>query len=349
MKILETGSINKILVIRLSSMGDVILTTSFIRQLKNRFQRAEIDFCVAGPFSEILKFNPHIANIVEYNKNNSINNINLQKKALRDKNQGKKYGLIIDLQKNFRSCHFRMGLGENILKVNKNRLKKIALVKFKKNLYGDIALIPDIYSLAAQPAGVATDGKGLELWLEKDAAAGEYLPLIEKPDNTHRNRIAIAPGAFHYTKRWPAEKFAKLIRELKNKYKSEIILVGGVKDSDLCKMIIEKSGVDAEDLSGATSILESAGIIDECRLLITNDTGVMHIAAARQVPVAAIFGSTVREFGFTPYRVKHEIIEKNIPCRPCTHTGRAECPLGHFNCMNLISVGDVLGAVERLI
>ena len=109
--------------------------------------------------------------------------------------------------------------------------------------------------------------------------------------------------------------------------------MGGASDKNICQEILEKTNNFPNDFSGEISILKTAEILSSCDLLVTNDTGVMHIAAARQVPIIAIFGSTTTDFGFAPYRIKHKIIEFDLNCRPCTHIGRSECPLKHFNFM----------------
>jgi ADP-heptose:LPS heptosyltransferase len=339
--------INKILVIRLSSMGDVILTSHLIRILKKSYPEAQIDFAVSKQYSEIYKYNPNISNIFEYDKslpNSKI--IELRNEFLKS-NGIEKYDLIIDLQRNIRSMNLRNGIYNKLVKVKKHRLNKLSLVYFKNGLMNPTKSIPEIYLESLSELGIKDDGKGLELWLPEEKDYDKYPPEIR---NTNKNieRIAIAPGAFHFTKRWLPEGFTGLIIKLKEKFNAEIILIGGKSDIEICGQI--KSGVNfkVSDYSGSESIIETARLIDSCDLLITNDTGVMHIAAARQVPVVAIFGSTIAAFGFSPFRVPNIIIEKQVPCRPCTHIGRDSCPKKHFNCMKLISAEDVIDGVNKL-
>jgi heptosyltransferase-2 len=140
-----------------------------------------------------------------------------------------------------------------------------------------------------------------------------------------------------------------LAENLFKKNSCEIVLLGGVADKEICEKISQNASFKITDKSGATSVFETARELDSCNLLITNDTGVMHIAAARRIPVVAIFGSTVTEFGFAPFRVENRVVEiEKLPCRPCTHIGRAECPLGHFKCMNLITPDAVLKSAGEL-
>ena len=326
-------------------MGDVILTTSFLRQLHNKYRDASIDFATALPFAEILKYNPRINRIFEYDKSAAQKEIIEQRNNFIREGGFEKYDLAIDLQKNLRSKMLLSGISKNNLYYKKRRLHKLSLVYRKKPL-GPVMPIPELYRMAAEAAGVEDDGSGLEIWLPGESGLDSY-PPFEKNSVPDKIRIAMAPGAKHITKRWPSEKFAELANMLIEEKDAEIILLGGKEDKEICGYIADKCGGKAKDHCGKTNILETARIIDRCSLLITNDSGVMHIAAARQTPVAAIFGSTVPAFGFGPFRVQHEIIEKPVVCRPCTHIGRAECPKKHFDCMKLISVSDVLKAVER--
>ncbi|HYF03289.1 MAG TPA: glycosyltransferase family 9 protein [Patescibacteria group bacterium] len=356
----------KILVIRLSSMGDIVLTTAFVRQLRAQFPQAEIHFLVGKRFKEILECNPHISKIIEYDHSLQRQEILVFKKDFVKTLSFKKYDVVIDLQRNLRSWEFRRGLAKKVLKVEKARFEKIALVRFKKNFFKNTT-IAERYRRTAAELDIQDDGRGLELWLpeERKGEKGigrtkhrkENYPPESKPHHVLRithyasrvTRIAIAPGAHHFTKRWPLEKFAELAEMLFKKYSCEIVLLGSVADKEICRKISEKLSFIAIDRSDATSVFDTARELDACDVLITNDTGVMHIAAARRIPVVAIFGSTVTAFGFAPFRVENRIVEvSDLPCRPCTHIGRAECPLGHFNCMNLIAPDTVLKSVEEL-
>lgn len=339
--------INNILVIRLSSMGDVILTSSFIRQLRKSFPNSRIDFITSKSFSEIYKYNPHISHLWEYEKEFTFKDIVDLKGKMKSDLQKKRYDIVIDLQKNLRSKVLRSGLGDKYLFVKKLRLNKLSLVYFKRPLLKNILAIPEIYRLTVSHLGVEDDGNGLELWLPYDLK--DY--HIEKEIFEQKNSmtIAIAPGAFHETKRWQKEKFLELMLILRKKYNTHFKLIGGIKDKDITDWIKSKIDFEFEDMTESNSIIKTTIAIDTSDMLISNDTGVVHIAAARKVPVVAIFGSTVKEFGFFPYKTKYEIVEKAISCRPCTHYGLSKCPKGHFDCMNKITVDDVLDSVEKLL
>ena len=326
-------------------MGDVILTTSLVRQIKKTYPNSKIDFLVAKPFSEIYKFNPYISNIIEYDKTKSKTEISKFRDGL-IRNNSFIYNYIIDLQKNRRSIFFLKGLGEKIFTVKKNRLHKLSLVYFKRPKVKNLS-IPHVYLETAAELGIIDDKLGLEIWLPEEANSSGY-PPHSRQLNKEISKIAIAPGAHHFTKRWPADKFIALIKELKSRYKAEIVLIGGKTDRDLCSEISSALPFEVDDQSGSTSILKTAEIINSCDLLVCNDTGVMHMAAARRVPLIAIFGSTVKELGFMPFRSPNIIVEKNVKCRPCSHIGRHKCPKKHFNCMNLIETDDIISAIINL-
>jgi ADP-heptose:LPS heptosyltransferase len=339
----------RILVIRFSSMGDIVLTSALIRQIKIKYPNAKIYFAVSKEFSEILEYNPRIDRVIEYSKEASINQIvNLKNNLRREFNDGK-FDYVIDLQHNLRSQIFRSGLGKRYLLMNKRRLHKLSLVYLKKPLFKGIIPIPEIYRFTASELGIEDDGLGLEIWMENEKGLSYYPPAENKINDTKSLKIGIAPGAYHNTKRWQESNYIKLINELKSSVKAEIMLIGGIKDTDITDEIKNQISGDFDDATNSNSILRTVKKIDECSMLISNDTGVVHIAASRNIPVVAIYGSTVKDFGFIPYRVKSVIVEKEIPCRPCTHIGRDKCPQKHFDCMNKITVNDVMNAVEDLI
>ncbi|MGA2295927.1 MAG: glycosyltransferase family 9 protein [FCB group bacterium] len=330
-------------------MGDVILTTAFLRILRHSYPQSDIDFLVSSKFKEILENNPNINNLIEYDKSKSILEILKYKQFIKNKNNFKKYDIVIDLQNNLRSFIFSLGLGIKKYRLNKQRLNKLSLVFLKKPLKSLISNIPEIYINSVPKLGLKDDSKGLEFWFPEDKINKSYPGETTNSPNADNLKIAIAPGAHHYTKRWFSSRFSELINQIIEKYNAEIYLIGGVDDKPITDQIKSELNFEINDFSNSSSILKTAGIISQCNLLITNDTGVMHIAAARNVPVIAIFGSSVKDFGFTPYRVPNTIVEKEVPCRPCSHIGRSKCPKKHFNCMMKIQVEDVLSAVTDML
>jgi ADP-heptose:LPS heptosyltransferase len=173
--------------------------------------------------------------------------------------------------------------------------------------------------------------------------------------HTFDHVIGLCPGAKHFTKRWQREKYAELGIRFARERKAKILLFGGPAEREDCqyvaRTIAAACGADAvTDHSGTLRLMETAAAFDYCDVVVTNDSGLMHIAAARQRKVVAMFGSTVREFGFGPFGTEAIVLERTgLTCRPCTHIGRASCPLGHLRCLNDIGVDEASAAVTKLL
>jgi heptosyltransferase-2 len=165
----------------------------------------------------------------------------------------------------------------------------------------------------------------------------------------NKDYITIAPGAKHFTKRWPADSYSQLIERLQQETNIPVVLVGGNDDVEVSKQILQQCPDGAAiSVAGQLSIRETAALIGHSRLLITNDSGLMHVADALAVPLVAIFGSTVEELGFFPSSPKAIVIEnRGLSCRPCSHIGRGRCPKEHFRCMLEISPFNIFRAVQE--
>lgn len=326
---LSNSSIKKILLVRFSSLGDVLLTTPVIRALKNKYNEATIDFVVKSQFKDVYSNNPGIDHLLIYDKSEAIN--------LKAKLRAKKYDLVIDLQNNWRSRSLTRRLNTEIIRFNKPTLKKLLLVLLKINLLKEKKSIVERYAEAIP--GLKLDGPGLELNIPP-----EIKPTLEYG----KLYIGICPGAKHFTKRWPAEYYIKLGNEL-SAQGIQIAVFGGSSEKALCELIASK--IDGcINLQNNDDLYQLAADMKMCKLIISNDSGLMHITSAIKVPVVAIFGSTVQEFGFAPYMVKNLILENNfISCRPCSHIGRSGCPKKHFKCMYDLTPQIVLDHINKLL
>ncbi|HZW38258.1 MAG TPA: glycosyltransferase family 9 protein [Ignavibacteriaceae bacterium] len=307
------STINKILIIRLSSLGDILLTTPLIRSLKKQYPKLQIDFLVKEQYKDLLVLNPYLSNVIIYRS--SKEELDNLKNILKSND----YDAVIDLHNNFRSLDIRKTLRVKSYIFRKRSLKKFLLVKFKVNLLKDA---PQISVRYADSINIKLDEEGLDLFTNKASAINE----------TNEKYICFAPGSRHFTKMWPEEYYIQLGKMLTNAgYK--IVLVGGTSDAAICKHINDDI-IGSINLGGKDDILQIAADIKKCKLVVCNDSGLMHIASAVKIPVVVMFGSTVKEFGFTPFRVRNLILEnKLLSCRPCSHVGRANCPEGHFKCM----------------
>lgn len=336
-----------ILVIRLTSMGDVVLATPLVRQLRRTYPNARIDVAVSERFAGVWANSPHVACVWPvpsvHASEGGLDELKLEMLESLSGEWGGEYDLIVDLQHSIRSATVRRGLGRTVVLAPKYRLEKLALVYLKRRPLVITSIVDRYRSTVAHLPLVPDDG-GCEVWLPEERSSGRY-PLAHQQHE--RRRVAVVPGAHHATKRWPVVRYAELAVALVRRG-LDVVLLGGPGDVELCDAVAATAGVPVERADGSTSIEKTVRVIDTCHCVITNDSGVMHLAAARRVPVVAIFGSTVRELGFAPYGTRSRIVEHNVACRPCSHIGRSTCPKGHFLCMNGITVAEVLHAYQEL-
>ncbi len=336
----------KILIIRLSSMGDIILASPLIRLTKKRFPQAKIDIVISTEFEELVSANPNINEVILFERRTGLKGLLRLCKKIREE----RYDLIIDIHKKLRSFLICLTSGaKQKVSYNKHSFLRFLLVKFKINRYSNTPFIANLYLKPLEKFGIGDDGEGLEFYItpSKEAVILELLRIegITKQDIL----MGIAPGAHWNTKRWHKERFIELANLLIQKKNAKIIIFGSKDEVELSNEI--KTALLNKPIiaAGQLSLMETAALLKRCKVLITNDTGVMHISAAVKTPVVAIFGPTVGEFGYYPYRVVNRVISKSLLCKPCTTKGSSKCPINTFDCMKFISTNEVLEAVVRTI
>ncbi len=335
----------RIAVVRLSSLGDVLLMTPLLRQLRARFPEAELVAVVRHQYVEAVAYNPRLTAVVPYVTEGPFWQAREERRLLR-------YGLrhpaeelwIVDLQRNWRSWYLRWGSRARLFRAPKQRWRKLLLVWAKRWGWWELSPVPERYWRAVAAVGVERDEEGLECWLPEEQTATVYPPSL-RPLPQYIRRIALIYGARHATKRWPEESFATLGRLLREQG-YEVVLVGEPAAEAHARAMAGLIG--AAEVVCTPSLLELARRLDSVELAIGNDSGVVHLAAARRIPVIVLFGSTVPALGFGPVGVLHEIVQYPLPCRPCTAIGRRRCPKGHFHCMRLIQPQHVLHALTVL-
>jgi heptosyltransferase-2 len=328
---LDLSKLSRILIIRLSSLGDILLTTPLIRSIKNQFPKIDIDFILREEYSDILKLNPYLNRIIKFTRDEEKNT------GLLNLINNDNYDLIIDLQNNLRSKKIVSKFNAQSLIFSKSNWKKFLLVNFKINKLKDEPQIPIRYSQTIPD--LKLDKKGLDL-LTTNSVDNR---IIGKT-----NLIGFCPGARHFTKRWPKEYFIELGNKL-TQAGYLIVLFGGKIDKELCAEISTMIP-GSVDLSNFDDILQTAADMKLCKVIVCNDSGLMHTASATETKVITIFGSSVKEFGFTPYNCDNLILENNsLTCRPCSHIGKSRCPKKHFNCMKAINPSFVFEKVVSFI
>ncbi|MEM7107004.1 MAG: glycosyltransferase family 9 protein [Bacteroidota bacterium] len=328
-------AIRKVLVIRFSSIGDIVLTTPVIRNLKTQFSEIEVHYCTKSAYVSILEGNPYLDKI--HHLDESLNQL---VSALKKE----KFDLIIDLHSNLRTRIIKLRLGVKSHTFDKLNWEKWLFVNLKINKLPNIHIV-DRYMQTLAPLGIKMDALGLDYFIPES----DELAIDELPPSHQKEYVALAIGAQHSTKKLP---FKRLI-ELCDKINKPIILLGGKDDFKIAERIevffrkTNKSEPREEGLlemgkktvifnaCGKYTLNQSASILKKAKYVFSHDTGLMHIAAAFKKQIFSIWGNTVPAFGMYPYRTRFTIFENNkLDCRPCSKIGYDKCPKGHFKCMN---------------
>jgi ADP-heptose:LPS heptosyltransferase len=314
----------KILVIRFSSIGDIVLTSPVVRCLKEQIEGLELHYLSKRSFEPVLAGNPHIDKLHFFENSLSECISDLKKE---------KFDHVIDLHHNLRTLLIKTGLGVNSRSFDKLNWKKWLLVNFKKNILPPIHIV-DRYLQTIEFLGVKNDGKGLDYFLTNEYDLKNMLP------QSHLNFISVVIGAQHGTKRLPIDRLI----ELCNKIDYPVVLLGGLEDAERGEKIALKAGKHVFNACGKFKLDQSAFLIKMSEKVISHDTGLMHIAAAFNKKILSVWGNTVPEFGMYPYKVDHSYIfeVKGLSCRPCSKIGNDTCPKGHFNCMNSINLNKAI-------
>jgi ADP-heptose:LPS heptosyltransferase len=310
----------KILIIRFSSIGDIVLTTPVVRCLKQQLPNAEIHFVTKSKFESLIKNNPNIDKI--HLLNDSLFELIQQLKS-------EKFDFIIDLHNNLRTRIIKALIAGKSYSFNKLNFEKWMLVNFKINWLPNVHIV-DRYLATTKSLKIVNDNAGLDFFLTKsDDDFGIEFQKCSQP------YFAFAIGGQFATKKMPPQKMVELIKTIPNK----VVLLGGKEDESAANFILENTNI-TESFCGKISLTQSAAIVKYASAVITHDTGLMHIAAAFQKKIYVIWGNTIPQFGMYPYLKNKNnytnIQVENLSCRPCSKIGFSSCPKQHFNCMNLI-------------
>lgn len=337
-------ALHTVLVLRLSSIGDIILTTPFLRAFKRRHPDCALHYVVRIEYAELLRDNPFIDRLITVDVTEGrrgLEALNLSLNAVH-------YNAVFDLHNHLRTRIVRNGLSANMHHVNKRSLRRLLLVGLHANFYGPVVPVSERYIETAARYGVHADADGPELFLSSETRhAVEQRFRLDGVDSS-RALLGLCPGARHFTKRWPRERYAALAGALVERGQ-QVLLFGAKEDAGLRDALPAHVRPAVFEYCGEFSLLETAAAMEHCTAVVANDSGLMHLATAVRRPVVALFGSTVREFGFFPYNSPASVLEvQDLACRPCTFIGRASCPRGHFRCMRAIDVPDVLDALDML-
>ncbi|MDH7514440.1 MAG: glycosyltransferase family 9 protein [Bacteroidota bacterium] len=326
-------------------MGDVILTTPFIRSLRRAFPESEIDFVTRKEYAELLLHHPSVSHVVGIDVSRGIRELLAVNRRFRNA----PYDFVYDLHDSARTRVLRYRAGKYLRVVRKNRIRRFLLVRFGIPMPPGIPSVPLRYLATATAEGVQPDAQGPEVFVPQDIRDDTHRRVSAMLPKGGSPIVGICPGAKHETKRWPVEYFSRIQQRLAG-VGARILLFGGPDEAALCRSLWGNATESTVDLCGTLTLLETAAAMDLCDVIVANDSGLMHLASARMRPVVALFGCTVRAFGFFPYNttaVVHEV--EGLPCRPCSHIGRMRCPKKHFRCMKEIDPADVFTSVLRFL
>lgn len=320
----------KILVIRFSSMGDIIYTTPVVRCLKMQLPDAEVHFLTKPDFKYIYDHNPFVDKLL------------LLKPTLAETIKdivAENYDHIVDLHNNLRTAIIKVRTGIKASTYKKQTIRKWLSLKFNLRLVPPVHLV-DRYMAAVKCLGVVNDGGPINYYFDDNHTIEQLLPASHQ-----KKYIVFIIGATHFTKRLPNEKIISICRTLHY----PIVLLGGKDVQVNGKFIAEQLGDNVYNACGVTSLNASVFLVSKAESLIGFDTGLTHIAEAFDKPIVSVWGGTVPDLlGVQPYQVSKVLVTGvELPCRPCSKFGLAKCPQGHFRCMWDINEKEITDFVNQ--
>jgi len=339
---LKLNAYRKILVIRFSSIGDIVLTSPVLRCLKQQ-AGAEIHYLTKAKFAGLVEANPYVSRVFSLQGELSPLIALLEMED---------YDYVVDLHHNLRSWRIRRALNLPGGKLDKINRQKWLMVNFKLDLLPRKHIV-DRYLETVAPLGVTNDERGLDYFIPSDAelalpedltGAGEA--FLRRFREAQGRYVAVVVGAAHATKRLPLDRLVDICRKLS----LPVVLLGGPAEQGEGKQIAGRAGAHVFNGCGAFSLHQSASIIRQAWKVLTPDTGMMHVAAALDKPTVSLWGNTIPAFGMYPYDPQNQTTHRQLEvsglgCRPCSKIGFRRCPRGHFRCMQQITDEAILSAL----
>ena len=329
----------KFLIIRFSSIGDIVLTTPVVRCLKKQVVTAEVHYLTKTAFRPILAANPYV---------DKIHCLENDLDGLIDRLAAEDFDYVIDLHHNLRTLKVKKGLKKQSFSFDKLNVQKWLYTNFKINKLPPVHIV-DRYLDTLKTFGIKNDGAGLDYFIP----AEDELKPEDIPTSHQAGYAGLVIGAALATKRLPLHQLETICKNTNH----PLILLGGPEDADTAKKLAAIDPVKIYNACGLFNLNESAALVRQAKLIITHDTGLMHIAAAFKRPVISVWGNTVPEFGMYPYYGENYLFNykggplgreptitmevKGLSCRPCSKIGYNKCPKGHFKCMEQQAVDQI--------
>jgi lipopolysaccharide heptosyltransferase II len=330
----------RILVVRLSSMGDILLTTPLLRALRERHPAAHITYVTRRAFAPLLEHNPRLTEVIALAPGGRLRPL---ARALRER----RFTHALDLHGSLRSRALRWLVPLPWRGYPRHRLARTVLIRTGRDVYRDRRPVAERYFDAARGLDVRPDGKGLECFIPRGTMDKARQFLAATGLGGERALVALAPGAAHATKRWPLRHWQALAAALTAQGR-DVVVAGGPGDVALADAVAAAGAPHAASAAGRFDPAGSGALLKQARCVVSGDTGLMHLAAAVGTPVVALFGPTVPAFGFTPYQARATVLERDLPCRPCSAMGGPRCPIGTHACLEELLPAEVFEAVRRL-
>jgi heptosyltransferase-2 len=332
------SSAPNILAVRFSSIGDVLLITPLLRAIRQRHPGSAITVLTKSAHAPLLSHNPHITRVLSLEPEGSLLHLAAELRMGR-------YTDLLDLHDSFRSRMLRALVPGKWTSYPKHRIARALLIHTKRNWYRSWRPVAERYFAAARHLDVKPDGRPPEFFLRSEAKEeiNQWLALAALAQD--RSMIAIAPGAAHATKRWPVQHWQALIDRIVGQG-HDVVIVGGAADQPLAAALALKGSARVISAAGQFGLQQTGALIQRSAALVSGDTGVMHLATGVGTPVVALFGPTVKPFGFFPYTPAARVVELDLACRPCSSKGGPRCPLGHHRCLVDLAPDTVLAALS---
>ncbi|MDP8201185.1 MAG: glycosyltransferase family 9 protein [Candidatus Tenebribacter burtonii] len=322
-----------ILVIRLSSLGDIVLTQSVVQALRSEFPDAQIQYLTKRVYAPIVKMFNCVDEIHYWeNKYSLLKNLRTIK-----------FDIAIDFHSKLNTFIIKSFINaKQTVTYNKEHFLRRQIVNQRTNK--TILSTVGLYFGALKKIGLTTKISAPKLFPVKNISMPEIFRISDKVKN-----IGIFPGALHKTKQYPVEQLAEFIDLVPSEWHCNFIVFGSKAEIDLAEELNSLTKTNLIDMSGKLDLQQLAKAINEMDIVITNDSGPMHIAAALEKPQIAIFGATHPKLGFAPMNKNAVLILADLPCQPCSLHGGNMCPRKHFNCMKSITAKKILDSLHNAI
>lgn len=330
----------RLLLVRFSSIGDVLLTTPLVRAIRTRHPEAHIGFLTKAAHAPLVSDNPRLDEVISIEPGEPV-------ARTAERVRTGNFTHRLDLHGSLRSRALRALVPGRWSGYPKHRIARTILIRTKRDRYLDRRPVAERYFDAARALDVVPDGAPPEFFLHPAAVASADAWLTSRSLGVERPLVALAPGAAHATKRWPAERWRPLAETLLARG-ADVLVVGGAADRELAAAVADGLGDGAASAAGAMGLQETGALLRRAAALVSGDTGVMHMATGVGTAVVALFGPTVRQFGFFPYSARARVLELQLGCRPCHAMGGPVCPLGHHLCLRGIPPEAVVDAVTEV-